>query len=92
MLVLTRKSGERIRISHTISVAVLAIRGSRVKLGLTGPADVSFQREELYQRLPADRTQPGPGQHHGPVSLAARNGKEVSRRIDDQQYSRIAEA
>ena len=51
MLVLTRKSNECIRIGHTISVTVLAIQGSTVKLGLSGPPDVSFQREEVYQRI-----------------------------------------
>lgn len=49
MLVLSRKHGECIRISHTISVTVLEIRGGRVKLGLSGPPDVLFQREELCQ-------------------------------------------
>ena len=63
MLVLTRKTGECIRISHTISVSVLAIRGGKVKLGLSGPPDVPFQREELYQRISANGTRLGPGQH-----------------------------
>ena len=53
MLVLSRRSGEQIRISHTIEVTVLAIQGNRVKLGLIGPPDVLFQREELCQRSPA---------------------------------------
>ena len=62
MLVLTRKSGERIRISHNIEVTVLAIRGGKVKLGLSGPPDVLIQREEVYRRAqaggaPADRKQ-----------------------------------
>ena len=62
MLVLSRKSGERIRISHTVSITVLAIQRGRVKLGLSGPPDVLFQREELYQRIQASGTQSGPQQ------------------------------
>ena len=62
MLVLTRKSGERIRIDHTISVTVLAIRGGKVKLGLSGPPDILFQREELYQRIQPNAAEPRPGQ------------------------------
>ncbi len=62
MLVLSRKNGECIRISHTISVTVLEIRGSRVKLGLSGPPDVLFQREELCQRTQANGSQPRPQQ------------------------------
>ena len=52
MLVLSRRSGEQIRISHTIEVTVLAIQGNKVKLGLVGPPDVLFQREELCRRSP----------------------------------------
>jgi len=62
MLVLTRKSGERIRIDHTISVTVLSIRGGKVKLGLSGPPDILFQREELFQRIQSDAAGPRPGQ------------------------------
>lgn len=54
MLVLTRKNGERIRISNGISVTVLGIYGGRVKLGLSGPPEVEFQREEVYQRQHAE--------------------------------------
>jgi len=54
MLVLTRKNGECIRISDNISVTVLGIQGGRVKLGLSGPPDVEFQREEVYQRQQTD--------------------------------------
>lgn len=52
MLVLSRRSGEQIRISHTIEVTVLAIQGNKVKLGLVGPPDVLFQREEICRRSP----------------------------------------
>jgi carbon storage regulator len=53
MLVLSRKRGQRIRISDTISITVLEIQGGKVKLGLDGPPDVSFHREELYERIHA---------------------------------------
>jgi carbon storage regulator CsrA len=34
-------------IATQIVVKVLEVRGSRVKLGFVGPADVSIQREEI---------------------------------------------
>lgn len=47
MLVLSRKPGEQVIIATQIVVKVLEVRGSRVKLGFVGPADVSIQREEI---------------------------------------------
>jgi carbon storage regulator len=47
MLVLSRKRGERIRIGDSVEVTVLAISGSRVKLGFSGPPDVWIHRDEV---------------------------------------------
>ena len=51
MLVLTRKSGEKITIGDDIVVTVLEIKGSQVKLGIEAPRSVQVYREELYQKL-----------------------------------------
>jgi carbon storage regulator len=48
MLVLTRKIGEQIRIGDTVTVRVLEVRGSQVRLGVDAPADVRIYREEIY--------------------------------------------
>jgi carbon storage regulator len=50
MLVLTRKEGEEVVIGDKIRLTVVAIRGNRVRLGITAPPDVSIQREELCQK------------------------------------------
>ena len=47
MLVLSRKLGERIVIGDGVVVAVLAICGRQVKLGIEAPAFVPIRREEL---------------------------------------------
>ena len=49
MLVLTRKIGEQIRIGDTVTVRVLEVRGSQVRLGVDAPAEVRIYREEIYQ-------------------------------------------
>ncbi|QGQ22014.1 carbon storage regulator [Gimesia benthica] len=49
MLVLTRKRGERVVISDNIELTVVSIRGKRVKLGVTAPADVIIRRNDLSQ-------------------------------------------
>ena len=51
MLVLSRKEGERISIGPEIEVTVLGIRRGSVKLGFSGPPQVSIQREEVKQRM-----------------------------------------
>ncbi len=47
MLVLSRKTGERIAIGDTVVVTVLRLSGGRVKLGITAPDDVSVLRTEV---------------------------------------------
>ena len=50
MLVLTRKSGEKIRISENIIITVLRIQGNSIRLGIEAPRDISIVREELPPR------------------------------------------
>ncbi len=54
MLILSRRRGEQILIGDNILITVAAIRGERVQLGFTAPAEVSIIREEL--RSAAGRT------------------------------------
>lgn len=44
MLVLTRKTDERIRIGDGVELVVLSIRGRRVRLGITAPAEATIAR------------------------------------------------
>ncbi len=62
MLVLTRKSGESICISGALEVKVLAVHGSRVKLGFSGPPEIDIRRSEIR---PSDRRSAKPlGRRH----------------------------
>jgi carbon storage regulator len=51
MLVLTRRVGEEIVIGNDIRVTVTAIRGDRVRIGISAPPDVRVDREEIHTRL-----------------------------------------
>jgi carbon storage regulator len=68
MLVLTRKIGEEIIIGGCIRVKVADIRGSRVRLAIEAPRDLSVQRSEIADAL---REQLGifvePAAHAAPV-------------------------
>lgn len=51
MLVLSRKSGQRIRIGDSVELTVIEVRGNKVRLGFTAPPDVAIHREEVYKRI-----------------------------------------
>jgi carbon storage regulator len=51
MLVLTRKSDERITIGDDVVVSVLEIKGSQVKLGIDAPKGIAVHRSEIYERI-----------------------------------------
>ena len=50
MLVLTRRVGEQIVIAGDIRVTVVAVQGDKVRLGITAPASVRVDREEVHAR------------------------------------------
>lgn len=49
MLVLSRKSGESIRIGEHITVTLIRSRGNRVRLGVDAPSEVEILRSELIE-------------------------------------------
>ena len=55
MLVLSRKAKQRIVIGENIELIVVAVSGDRVKLGFNAPKEVQIHREEVYERIQAER-------------------------------------
>ena len=51
MLILTRRVGESLRIGDDVSVTVLGIKGSQVRIGVNAPKSVSVHREEVSDRI-----------------------------------------
>lgn len=52
MLVLTRKIGQKFRISNNIVITVLNVKGEQVSIGIEAPRDLPIVREELlYDNL-----------------------------------------
>ena len=51
MLILTRKLGEQITIGDNITVTLLEVNGTQVKLGIEAPKEISIHRKEIYERI-----------------------------------------
>ena len=55
MLILTRRIGESLRIGDDVEVTVLGVKGGQVRVGITAPKDVEVHRQEIYERIQAER-------------------------------------
>ena len=56
MLILTRRVGESLRIGDEVSVTVLGIKGSQVRIGVNAPKSISVHREEVYDRINEEKS------------------------------------
>ena len=54
MLVLTRRSGQSIRIGPNVEVRVVRIEGDRVVLGIVAPRHVAVVRAELIEEVSSE--------------------------------------
>lgn len=57
MLILTRRVGESLIIGDDIVVSVLEIKGNQVRIGIEAPKNVSVHRNEVYERIQAEKNQ-----------------------------------
>ena len=60
MLILTRRVGESLMIGDEVTVTVLGVKGNQVRLGVNAPKEVSVHREEIYERIRAERADHAP--------------------------------
>lgn len=67
MLALTRRVGQVINIGDDIEVIVLGINGRQVRLGIRAPIDVPVHRQEIYERILAERQEANGSAHLPPT-------------------------
>jgi carbon storage regulator len=51
MLILTRRIGEMLTIGDDITVTVLSVKGTQVRLGVNAPREIAVHRQEVYDRI-----------------------------------------
>lgn len=54
MLIITRKPGEKIMLGDDISVEVLEVSGSSVRIGVAAPRSLPVYREEIWAAVKAE--------------------------------------
>ena len=56
MLVISRKTGEGLRIGDNIILQVVSISGDKVTLAIDAPKDITIMRDELIQTIEANQS------------------------------------
>ena len=51
MLILTRKTNEKIKIGNDITITIIEVRGDQVKVGIEAPKDVKVFRQEVFNAI-----------------------------------------
>ena len=56
MLVISRKTGEGLRIGDNITLQVVSISGDKVTLAIDAPKEIKIMRDELIQIIEANQS------------------------------------
>ena len=54
MLILSRKTNEKIMIGDDISISIIEIRGDQVRIGVDAPKSIKVFRQEVFDAIRAE--------------------------------------
>lgn len=57
MLILSRKSGEAIKIGDDIEITIISTKNDQVKIGIKAPKEVEVYRKEIFEQILAENKQ-----------------------------------
>jgi carbon storage regulator len=55
MLILTRRVGETVMIGNDVTVMIIGVKGSQIRIGINAPKDVTVHRREIHDRIRNER-------------------------------------
>lgn len=55
MLILTRRVGETVMIGSDVTITIIGVKGSQVRVGITAPKTVPVHRQEIYERIKQEK-------------------------------------
>ena len=55
MLILTRQTGEIIRIGDNITITICGVKGLQVRIGIDAPKEIPVHREEIYKKIQTEK-------------------------------------
>lgn len=80
MLILTRRIGESLKIGDNVSLTILGVNGTQVRIGTSAPTEVEVHREEIYNRI--HHAGSAPSEPHLDESLAPKLRRGIVTFID----------
>jgi carbon storage regulator len=89
MLVLTRKTGEKIKIGDNVVVNILSVEGSTVKIGIEAPRQVTILRMEVLEQLKNENIAAVAGDVKDIETVAGLVKKKLSNEKDSNQKEDI---
>jgi carbon storage regulator len=55
LLILTRRVGESLVIGDDVTVTLVGVNGSQVRIGIAAPRDLPVHRSEIYEKILDER-------------------------------------
>lgn len=84
MLILTRRKGEAIMIGDDVTICVLSVEGSQVRVGIQAPQSLDVHRDEVYKRIHGENGRAQTGNlNHAQRSNLAGGGDPIVRVMHD---------
>jgi len=89
MLLLTRRVGEAIMIGDEVVISITGVNGNQVRIGIDAPKSIAVHREEIYERIQAEKSS---GRSSGRPGYASADGPahQPAHQVDDKGWIRAS--